>query len=48
MLIEKMVEHFPECCSLEMESFKLLSLAALSKDIYGCAAAIGCVDRNRN
>jgi uridine phosphorylase len=27
-LIDRLKEHFPDCCSLEMETYKLLSLAA--------------------
>ena len=46
-LIDRLKEHFPECCSLEMETFKLLSLAEQTSGdnkIYACGAAIGLID----
>lgn len=49
-LIDRLKEHFPDCCSLEMETYKLLSLAAQTKGdnkIYACGAAIGLIDRER-
>lgn len=49
-LIDKLQEVFPDCCSLEMETFKLLSLGQSSSEdhkIYSCGAAIGLIDRNR-
>ena len=49
-LIDTLAEQFPACSSLEMETFKLLSLGVESHEdhkIYACGAAIGLIDRNR-
>jgi uridine phosphorylase len=48
-LLQELKEKNPDICSLEMETFKLLSLAKMSKDpIYACGAAIGLVDREQS